>query len=466
MKKRKTFFNLFFILIIFILILSLFLYFGKKTYSEENIENFPKIIQDNLYENYFNFIFIINSFNLVYNINYEDKIIYFYNKDSSLPLKISINKNIVFYKFNIKTFSDFTIIIKKDDNKNIKNYNYYDNVFINSDIIFYFYNLFFKNSIYKNEFDKWYNIKKKIKELKFLEYKPLELNNLISQNSDIFIQEKNEKTENKEKKDEVIISKIISTEEKKNDIKNYYDYAKKEIIEFKKIKYIIIDPGHGGKDPGAVVGNLKEKDINLKISLFLRDELIKKFPDLKIVLTRTDDKYLSLEERVKFVNSFISKEYTGIMISIHCNSNPFSNKSNGLEVYFLDYQIADEKIKNLVSEENKSENKESNEDFNFFVNRILNENLIYSSNYLAKLIFESFKNKNSIISPNKISGAPFYVIAYSEMPSVLIELGYLTNPNDSKNILSTKFINDFINSVVEAISFFINKYNITKGFKD
>lgn len=461
-KNLKNKIYLFLILFIFFIVFINIKNEINNCYGNENDLVLSEIIQKNLINNYFNLEFIEKSFLISYKFNFEDLTLNIFSKDSKFILKINIKKNISIYKYTIKLYSDPVIFIKdnfedekiKSNEKNKENL-----IYINSEIIFSYYKTFFKPYLNKEEFDKWYQYKKRLKELKYLDYKPVEY---YSEN----LEEKNKEIINNNSKE---LQETKKEEKKKEDVsslKSYYDYAKKEIIEYKRIKYIIIDPGHGGKDPGAIVGNVKEKDINLYISNLLYSEISKKFNDYIVVMTRKDDRYISLEDRVKYINSFNSKEYTGIMLSIHCNSNPLSNKPNGLEVYFLDYNIADNKIKDLVASENSIGTENKDEDFNFFINRILNENLIYASNFLAKTFFEIFKNKKSLITASKISGAPFYVIAYSEMPSILIELGYLSNPNDLKNLYSKKFIDDFVTSVLESIDIFIKTYNATKSFKN
>ncbi|MCX8059068.1 MAG: N-acetylmuramoyl-L-alanine amidase [Spirochaetes bacterium] len=463
--KNKVFYFFIFSLFLILLINNL----NINSFSEEEVL-IPDIIKNNLVNDYFNFNFILKSFDLSFIYNYEDFCFDIKNKDTNLTLRINNRKNISIYKYIFKTFSEPLIIIindKENNNQEEKNnFNLNKNIdfkiFINSDIVYYYYKIFFIPKNYKDEFDKWFQYKKYLKELKLLNYKPIE-----SYTENIFDLNKveKEKIEEDNKKDNIIKEEIEKKKQDENVVKNYYDFAKKEIFEYKRLKYIIIDPGHGGKDPGAIYGNIKEKDVNLYISNILFSELNKKYSDFIILMTRKDDRYISLEDRVKFINNYNTKEYTGLMISIHCNSNPLSNKSNGLEVYYLDYNIADSKIKDLVSTENNLGTNNSKEDLNYFINRILNENLIYASNFFAKTFYEIYKNKKPVILPNKLAGAPFYVIAYSEIPSILIELGYLTNQNDLKNLLSKKFIDDFISSILEAIDIFIKNYNDTKGFK-
>ena len=141
---------------------------------------------------------------------------------------------------------------------------------------------------------------------------------------------------------------------------------------------------------------------------------------------------------------------------------PYSSKKSGLEIYYLDYDVVDEKIKDLV----KYENKEVGDTFlGTIINRLLNEQLIFESQKLASFLFSDFKSSIKELQVSFIRGAPFYVLAYTEMPSVLIEMGYITNPNDLNVMQSDKFIESFAVSVSSGIEQFIKEYTISEGFK-
>ncbi|NLJ04871.1 MAG: N-acetylmuramoyl-L-alanine amidase [Exilispira sp.] len=246
------------------------------------------------------------------------------------------------------------------------------------------------------------------------------------------------------------------------DLNTFYSFAEAKIVDFKVISFIIIDAGHGGTDPGAIKGKVYEKDINLKVALKLKKILQGKFPYLNIYMTRENDSNISLEDRVKFANKYITESQNGIFVSLHSNANPYSSKKSGLEIYYLDYDVVDEKIKDLV----KYENKEVGDTFlGTIINRLLNEQLIFESQKLASFLFSAFKSNIKEIPISFVRGAPFYVLAYTEMPSVLIEMGYITNQNDLNAMQSDKFIDSFAISVSSGIEQFIKEYTISEGFK-
>ncbi len=406
---------------------------------------------------------------------YEDfgiSISYDYIMDTYTFSKSGINENLLFdssgicfYKYNVVNVSKKIIPIN-------------GKLIIPEQLIFSLYNIFFIPIKNKQIYDSWY-----------LEYKKnLESNdNTIKKEEEKKEDKINKEEEQTDKKDTDIKDNKENNDDKKDnktdednknqgDLKNeqdnstpvqkeketFYSYAQAKMVDFKVISFIVIDAGHGGDDPGAIGSNVYEKDINLKAALKLKSILSAKFPYLSIYLTREKDTKLTLEERVKLANKYLAETKTGIFISLHSNANPYSNKKSGIEVYYLDYDIIDEKIKDLV----KYENKEVGESLlNNIINRLLNEQLIFESSKLASYCFNNIKNNVKDINASFVKGAPFYVLAYSEMPAILIEMGYITNPNDVKIMLSDNYINLLGYSISLGIEQFIKEYTISEGFK-
>lgn len=162
-------------------------------------------------------------------------------------------------------------------------------------------------------------------------------------------------------------------------------YLKESSNNFK----IVIDPGHGGKDPGAISNGLKEKDINLKISKALKEELLR--DGFTVKLTREDDRFLSLKERSDIGNSFKGD----LFISIHCNSS-LNTDASGTEVF----------IYNLKNRETKA----------------LGERI-------ALEISKSLNLKNRGVKEGN-----FAVLRCTKMKAVLIETAFLSNREDSKKL--------------------------------
>lgn len=401
-----------------------------------SISLYAQSSNDNI-DHYFSLEKIKKDFEFKVAFNIFENILIFISENKEL--KIYIKKNIAIFDYKIFNSKIPVIIIKKKEIYILDYFIYiYYNVFFIAKYNIEFYNRYFSNFNLKYN----YNILLSEKQKE-------EFNYCKNNKSKISDRDENER--------EVEISK------RDNNSSNLIRYAKKEIIEYRKIKYIIIDPGHGGKDPGAIYYGIKEKDINLYVAKKLKIYLSKTFKGLKIILTREDDEYISLEQRVKIANKYNNEFYTGIFISIHANASSLSKNASGLEIYYLDYNLVDEKIKNLV----KYENKEiENPLIGNIINRLLNEELIFESKKIASYIFNEYAKKNSLIKAKSINGAPFFVLAYTSLPAILIELGYLSNKNDSKNILSKNFLENLFKAIEKGLEEYINEYNKTKGFKN
>ena len=202
-------------------------------------------------------------------------------------------------------------------------------------------------------------------------------------------------------------------------------------------KLILIDPGHGGSDTGARFEQNREAQIVLKISKLLKHELEKQ--GYRAKLTRTSDKYLGLETREKIAK----KIKPDIFISLHANSAP-TEKQSGLEIYFRSSKPSDgiyyhhfhgtEKGMALINKVKKIRSQQ-NEDNNlaFILNDLKYQSSTQKSFRLARSILESWKDKKS---KHSIKQSGFYILQTALVPSVLIELGYLSNSKDRKKLLS------------------------------
>ena len=221
-------------------------------------------------------------------------------------------------------------------------------------------------------------------------------------------------------------------------------------------KIIVIDPGHGGKDPGGIGYNkIYEKDIVLQVALKLKKILQNQ--GYKVYLTRSKDKFIDLKERPHFANT----KKADLFISLHCNI-AYHHKRNiqGLEVYYL--SPADSKRALEIA---KQENQESLGNLNFkeqmAILTFLNTDKIMLSKTFA------FDVKNSIASEIRkfyslkraeVRAAPFYVLTGTQMPAILIEMGYLTNPKEAKKLASKKYQK----LIAKGIAKGINKFFSTK----
>ncbi len=205
------------------------------------------------------------------------------------------------------------------------------------------------------------------------------------------------------------------------------------------IDTIIIDPGHGGKDPGALgYYHLKEKDIVLKIALKLGSYLKKRLPNVKILYTRKTDVFIPLWQRTQFANKNNGK----LFVSIHCNSNP-RHSVNGFETYFLSAE-KDSDARNTVLLENKSIEFETSEDkkkykgINFILATMAQNAFIKYSQYLATVVQRSLRNRLHGVGMKDrgVKQGPFYVMVNATMPNVLVETGFISNKHEARLLRS------------------------------
>jgi len=191
---------------------------------------------------------------------------------------------------------------------------------------------------------------------------------------------------------------------------------------FAKVCHIIVDPGHGGSDTGATRGDLRESKIVLGVASQLT-ELLKSNPKFKVTQTRWKDKLVGLDERSKMA----SEVKADLFLSIHVNSNPVE-KAKGTEIYFQNQITADQEDLYLASRENegvKSQKKKSGGEVDNIVDDLVHSHHLLMSFELAKSIYNVWPKPNTGLH---IRQAPFHVLSEVTMPSVLVELGFLSNP--------------------------------------
>ncbi|QOG13322.1 N-acetylmuramoyl-L-alanine amidase [Arcobacter sp. FWKO B] len=226
--------------------------------------------------------------------------------------------------------------------------------------------------------------------------------------------------------------------------------------EFLRARTIVIDPGHGGKDPGAVIGNNHEKTAVLAVGRYLAEHL--RTRGYKVLLTRDNDKYLTLKERTEFANH----NHADIFISIHANAVDKQNAANarGVETYFLS-PARSERAKRLAALENKDEMQSLDLSSQNALLTILNQSRITSSNKLAidiqkYMLHEARKSHKDTVDGGVREG-PFYVLVGAQMPSVLVEIGYITHPIEGKRIFETNYQKQLAKGIANGIdSYFLN----------
>lgn len=222
-------------------------------------------------------------------------------------------------------------------------------------------------------------------------------------------------------------------------------------------KIIVIDPGHGGKDPGAVgYRSYREKVIVLDISKKLREILRSR--GYKVYMTRENDRFLKLSERTIYAN----KRAADLFVSIHANAVAKKNahKVYGIECYFLD-KSRSSTAKRVAAKENSADMSEM--DYygkESFLNTLSSHNIV-ASNKLAidlqggmlRTLRKSYRN----IKDGGVKSAPFWVLVGAQMPSVLVEVGFITHPMEAGRLVNREYQKRVALGLADGIErYFIN----------
>ncbi|MCR4953854.1 MAG: N-acetylmuramoyl-L-alanine amidase [Treponema sp.] len=233
-----------------------------------------------------------------------------------------------------------------------------------------------------------------------------------------------------------------------------------------KVGAVILDAGHGGKDPGALKTykingknvTIQEKDITLKVAKMLYERMKTSYPDKQIILTRNTDKFLSLSERTDIANKVKVKENEAILfISVHVNSS-LNKTSSGYEVWYLSPGY-----RRTVLDKNAVEENDSN--LFEIVNSILEEEYTTESIMIAQYIMDGLQAQiGSESKARGIKAEEWFVVKNANMPSVLIELGFVSNEAEALKLNDEKYLKKATLGIYNGISAFITHFERSKGF--
>lgn len=227
------------------------------------------------------------------------------------------------------------------------------------------------------------------------------------------------------------------------------------------IDTIVIDPGHGGKDPGAIgAKKIYEKDIVLDVALKLGDLIKKNIPGVKVIYTRKDDRFIELKRRTQIANENNAK----VFISIHVNSNKKKNV-NGFETYILGPEKG-ESAKEVVLKENaviNFEDPSSQKEYqgiNTILATMAQSAFMRQSEHLASLIQEEMINKLRAINLKNrgVKQAPFWVMVGASMPSVLTEVGFITNAYEARILKTASYQQKIAEGIFNGLRRFKKDY--------
>ncbi|PIP13624.1 MAG: hypothetical protein COX48_03710 [bacterium (Candidatus Stahlbacteria) CG23_combo_of_CG06-09_8_20_14_all_34_7] len=222
------------------------------------------------------------------------------------------------------------------------------------------------------------------------------------------------------------------------------------------LKTIIIDAGHGGKDPGAIgPTGLQEKTINLDITLRLKKLINAGCKNLDVVLTREKDIYVSLSERTLFANKY---PYA-LFISIHCNASK-NKSSKGFETYFLSNAKTDWE-RAVEARENSSLTfdlpEEEKKGLDFILWDLAQNEFLSASSRLAEFIQTEYENKYKIENRG-LKQAGFYVLKGNYMPAVLIETSFISNKEEEKKLKSKDYREELAHLIYNGLIKYIKEY--------
>lgn len=227
------------------------------------------------------------------------------------------------------------------------------------------------------------------------------------------------------------------------------------------VRVVVIDPGHGGFDPGSVgPTGVQEKDVALSVALALA-EALQGVPDLVVHLTRDRDVSIPIWERGDMATR-LKGDHPGILISIHANALD-DPSPRGLETYFLS-EARTEHERRVAALENAAPasgdggaSRTQDEGLAFILNELRNLDYIHWSADLAAVIHERVAD----VHPGRDRGvrqAPLAVITNALMPGVLVELGFLSNPDEEQLLTEQAFQRDAAEAMAEAVKAFFRRY--------
>ncbi|UYL09477.1 N-acetylmuramoyl-L-alanine amidase [Bdellovibrio sp. SKB1291214] len=221
--------------------------------------------------------------------------------------------------------------------------------------------------------------------------------------------------------------------------------------------HIVLDPGHGGVDKGAVYNSIREADLVLTVAQRLQT-LLKEHPEFTITMTREKDRAITLPERVKMAEEANADLY----VSLHANA-ALDQRAKGVEFFFQNNMPVDEDSLYLANQENQAilnardihtisggDELSKKGDIAAIVEDMRRQNRMFSSLRLTKALTTIWENDENAMQAT-IKQAPFYVISKTSMPAVLIEIGFISNPREAKRLQQKDYQKDLAQKIYNAL---------------
>jgi N-acetylmuramoyl-L-alanine amidase len=234
------------------------------------------------------------------------------------------------------------------------------------------------------------------------------------------------------------------------------------VLDGRRVAAIFIDPGHGGKDPGAIgrhmvdgeLIEIREKDIVLELSLILAEMLKRRYPHREIILSREDDGYLTLEERTELANRIETDQNEAVLfVSIHANAS-LNSRASGYEVWFLPPDIT---RTGLV---NPGAVGVNDPDLLSILDTLKDEEITLESIQLARYILAGLQvSLGDGVENRGMKKESWYVVREAKMPSVLVELGFVTHAAEALMMRNSSYLNRLATGILNGIVDFIEEFD-------
>ena len=223
---------------------------------------------------------------------------------------------------------------------------------------------------------------------------------------------------------------------------------------------LVLDAGHGGKDPGAIGRRGKEKNINLAVAKAVGELVEKNMPDVKVIYTRQKDVFVELDERANIAN----RAKANLFVSIHTNALPGKRLGRGSETYTLGMHRAADNLA-VAKRENsvitlerdyqtRYEGFDPRSSESYIIFELMQDVNMEQSVRLASLVQKQMRSTGRL--DKGVHQAGFLVLRATSMPSCLIELGYITTPDEEDYLLSDRGVNELAQAIYQAIRKFKN----------
>ncbi len=217
-----------------------------------------------------------------------------------------------------------------------------------------------------------------------------------------------------------------------------------------KVQRIILDPGHGGHDPGAMQGKLREKDITLDVALRLK-QILQSELGYEVLMTRQDDVFVPLEQRTAFANS----NSADLFVSVHVNSSR-NRQARGVETYYLNFATTPEAMEvaareNAIAEKNMAELQKLTTAI--ALNSKIEESQDFAKSIQTHLV--SRLQKEYSASNLGVKQAPFYVLIGAQMPSILAEISFLSNQRESGLLATSRYRQSVAEGLARGVRLYV-----------